>query len=181
LKKIWILLLVVLVLIMLVSPIALAGNKIDNEQLTMTNEDHKKIKEKSKELSVDDYWEELKKKADELYCKANLSMEISTLVYEDGEFGGEAKVEVPIFNGDRRKKIKKEKMEFLDKGAELLSELEVNLSSLEVLKEKEAYLRALLTTDGAKSIDAYHDVREEIAKVRAEIHKVRRQLEVMLM
>jgi len=174
LKKIRVLLLV-LILITSVSSVTIAQSKSQNTELKIENQ------EESKELSVDDYWEELKKKADELYCKANLSMEISTLVYEDGEFGGEAKVEVPIFNGDRRKKIKKEKMEFLDKGAELLSELEVNLSSLEVLKEKEAYLRALLTTDGAKSIDAYHDVREEVAKVRAEIHKVRRKLEVMLM
>ncbi|SNY41436.1 hypothetical protein SAMN06265827_12846 [Orenia metallireducens] len=173
-KKIRVLLLV-LILITSVSSVTIAQSKSQNTELKIENQ------EESKELSVDDYWEELKKKADELYCKANLSMEISTLVYEDGEFGGEAKVEVPIFNGDRRKKIKKEKMEFLDKGAELLSELEVNLSSLEVLKEKEAYLRALLTTDGAKSIDAYHDVREEVAKVRAEIHKVRRKLEVMLM
>jgi hypothetical protein len=154
----------------------MAEDKIQDKKLKINDktEDHKV-------LSVEEYWDQLKEKADKLYCKANLSMEISTLVYEDGEFGGEAKVEVPIFNGDRRKKIKKEKMEFLDKGAELLSELEVNLSSLEVLKEKEVYLRALLTTDGAKSIDAYHDVREEITKVRAEINKVRRKLEVMLM
>jgi hypothetical protein len=167
-----------LILIISVTSIARAESAVKSEKLTVKNEQKQ---EKEKKLSVEQYWEQLKEKAEQLYCKANLSMEISTLVYEDGEFGGEAKVEVPIFNGDRRKKIKQEKMEFLDKGAELLSELEVNLSSLEVLKEKEAYLRALLTTDGAKSIDAYHDVREEIAKVKAEINKVRRKLEVMLM
>ncbi|OCL28599.1 hypothetical protein U472_00595 [Orenia metallireducens] len=146
---------ILLLLIMLVSPVARAEDTIESGELKIENQKQvqsQKSKEeyKTKELGVEEYWERLKERADELYCKANLSMEISTLIYEDGEFGGEAKVEVPIFDGDRRKKIKKEKMEFLDKGAELLSELEVNLSSLEVLKEKEIYLRALIITDGAK-------------------------------
>lgn len=173
-KKVKVLLLV-LILITSVSSVTMAQSKNQNQKLEIKNQ------EESKELSVDEYWEELKKKADELYGKANLSVEISTILYEDGEYGGEAKMEVPIFNGDRRKKIKEEQMDFLNQGAELLNELEVALDSVEVLREKETYLRALIATNGARSIDAYHDVREELVKIKAEINKIKRKLEVMLM
>jgi len=177
LRRVGILLFIVM---MLVSPVTMAEEKIiEDGKLRIENQGQGQ--ETEEQLEIEEYWGRLKKRADELYGKANLKVEISTSIYSDGEYKGEAKMEVPIFNADKRKKIKNEKMKFLDKGAKLLNELETNLNNLEILREKEVYFKALITTNGASSIKDYYRVKEDIIDTKAEINEARRKLEVMVM
>jgi len=171
-------LLLVLILIISVTSISIAEGAIESGELKIENQGQG---QENKELGIEEYWELLKKRADELYGKADLSVEISTSVYSDGDYSGEAKVKVPIFDSAKRKQIKKDKMTFLDKGAKLLNELEVNLNSLQILREQEVYFKALITSNGASSIKDYYRVKEDLIEMRAKVNEVRRKLGVMVM
>lgn len=133
------------------------------------------------------YWERIKSKAEKNFGGIDLSVEIATGVYkrDDGfspeNYNGEIKVKVPIYSKEDIRAKSEKKREFLDKGAELLKMLEVDVTKIGILKEKEAMLKAVMMEEGVKSIEAYHTVREERMALNAEMDEIMRKLEVMVM
>jgi len=138
---------------------------------------------------IENYWDKLKIKSNQLYNGLDLSVEVATGIYKEGDsFGkenynytGEVKVKVPIYSKSEIREKKEKKREFLDKGAELLKELEVNVNKIKILREKEAMLKTIMMEEGVRSIEAYHKVREDRMSVDAKIDELLRKLDSMLM
>lgn len=139
------------------------------------------------EIEIEDYWDKLKAKSNKLYKGLDLSVEVATGIYKrddafDGEdYKGEIKVKVPIYSKSEKREKEAKKREFLDRGAELLKDLEVNVNRIKILREKEAMLKTIMMEEGVRSIEAYHKVREDRISVEAEIDELLRKLDSMLM
>lgn len=136
---------------------------------------------------IESYWDKLKAKSNKLYKGLDLSVEVATGIYkrddafDEEDYTGEIKVKVPIYSKSEKRGKEEKKREFLDKGAELLKDLEVNVNRIKILREKEAMLKTIMMEEGVRSIEAYHKVREDRISVEAEIDELLRKLDSMLM
>lgn len=139
------------------------------------------------EIEIEDYWDKLKAKSNKLYKGLDLSVEVATGIYkrddafDKDDYTGEIKVKVPIYSKEEQRAKEEKKREFLDKGAEILKDLEVNVNRIKILREKEAMLKTIMMEEGVRSIEAYHKVREDRISVEAEIDELLRKLDSMLM
>ena len=177
---------VLVVLVLLCSSVGLAKNTVESGELKVESQKQGQEKEDSlkdikvSEELIDGYWEKLNKRADELYGGLDINFKVLSGLYEDNEYKGEIKIEVPLYSKEAKRKKEKDKRSFLDKGAKLLKYLEVNYERLQILREKERILKTILLEEGVRSIDAYHDVREDIVEIEAEVMEVLRKLESMI-
>jgi len=151
-------------------------------------DDYDIIKNKKVEISeieIEEYWERLKVQSDKLFKGLDINFDVSVGAYQDEDneqdYKGEIKVTVPLFSKEEKIKKQNEKMTFLDKGADLINELEINIEKIKILKEKENIFKTIMMEEGIKSIDAYHNTKLERKKVEADIDKIIKKLEVMLM
>ena len=133
------------------------------------------------------YWTSIKKKADKMYSGLDLDVEIATGLYkrddalDNNNYNGEIKIKVPIYSKEDKRAKEEKKRQFLDKGAELLKNLEIDVNKMYIVKEREGMLKATIMEDGMKSIEAYQKAREDKIVLMAEIDELVRKLEVMLM
>ena len=129
----------------------------------------------STSANAGDQWEALRKRADELYGGLDISATIRTgyqantgltslddLETKTGPYG-KFEIEMPLYSKADRIKSKQEKTEFLKQGAVLIRQINENTESVKLLKSKADVLQAVMKDDGAKGIEAYYNVLQEIS------------------
>jgi len=139
-----------------------------------------------------DQWDALRKRADELYGGLDISAKIRTgyqantgltslddLETKTGPYG-KFEIEMPLYSKADRIKSKTEKTEFLKQGAELIRQINENTESVKLLKSKADVLQAVMKDDGAKGIEAYYNVLQEISTKENLVKEAQMKLEAML-
>lgn len=140
----------------------------------------------SEEIKIEgnqDYWTCLKKRAEELYCGLDMEFDISAAIAKqtDDETEGEIKLSIPLYSSSEKRAKKEEKRDYLNKGAELIREIEINQKMIEFLRDQEKIKKATMYEDGAKGTEAYFRIVQEIVEKEAGIREAERKLESLLM
>ena len=131
----------------------------------------------------EEYWEQLKNKADKIYQGLDLNFDVTAGVTKDTneETAGELKFTIPLYSSSEKRVKRDEKQAFLDKGAELIRDIEVNQEYLQFLEQEEKIKQATVYEQGAKGAEQYFDLKKQIIETRAGIREAERKLESMLM
>lgn len=87
---------------------------------------------------------------------------------------------MPLYSKADRIKSKQEKTDFLKQGAELIRQINENTESVKLLKSKADVLQAVMKDDGAKGIEAYYNVLQEISTKENLVKEAQMKLEAML-
>ena len=132
-----------------------------------------------------DNWEKLKKRADEIYDGYSFNFEVSAGTGLNGESGKSETnaglaFKVPIYSKEERLRSQSRKMEYINKGGELLKTIESNKVIILQLKEKERLLKTIMGEQGVAGINAYYECKREIAERESNIKSAEREFEIIL-
>ena len=139
-----------------------------------------------------DPWDELRKRADELYSGVDISAKIRTGYQANSGFNslqdletntgpyGKLEIEMPLYSRADRRRNRLDKTEYLKQGAELIRQINENTESITILKGKADVMKAVMKDEGVKGIEAYYDVLQEISTKENLIKEARMKLEAML-
>lgn len=82
---------------------------------------------------------------------------------------GEAKIVVPLYSGQEKRKLAQEKGAFLEHGATMLGEFTELRARLQVKREEAATLKQALAESGLEGIREYYTILEEMETLKAKI------------
>lgn len=133
--------------------------------------------------TANQYWEELKVKADKIYSGLDVSFDISAGISNDEndrETVGELTFNIPLYSSSEKRKKVEEKQGFLQKGAELIKAVEVGRRYLTFLKDQKMITKATAYENGADGALEYFEVEKKIIETEEGIKEAERVLEGML-
>lgn len=130
------------------------------------------------------YWEQIKSKADKLYkgIDVNFSLNLSMADYNDSDDskGGKISLTVPLYSSSAKRAKEEEKRSFIEKGAEIIRNYEVNSNVISILEEQIKLKKATMYEEGASGIEAFIKLQSTLAESKANVKEAERKLEVML-
>lgn len=135
-------------------------------------------------VSSAEYWSQINAKADKIYkgMDVSFSLNLSIADYSDSDDnkGGKVSVTVPLYSSADKRAKADEKMAFLQKGAEIIKNWEVNSNIIGILEEEIKLKKATMYEEGAAGVEAFIKLQSSLAEAKASKKEAERKLEAIL-
>jgi len=129
------------------------------------------------------YWAQMIEAADRCYGGLSRTVEVATAAgigLAGAAAGQYYTLVVPLYSLRERRGIAEKKRAFLEKGAEVLRELEEATQKERILSEEAKALESALVQEGLQGIEAYYKLLERVAEARAAKATARRKIEAFI-
>ncbi len=130
-------------------------------------------------IEAEEYWGKIVEASRKKFGGFDIEVELEfNLDDQDGK--GELGFRMPIYSKKDMLDRQEKKRQFLDKGADLIELYENCEGKIEILIKKMKLLKAIMTEQGVRGIEAFYNAEEELMNTRNELKKIEKKIKAMI-